>query len=134
MDISFAVIELMSPSPAGYRRLERDPQWVPVFIGDHQAIVVKRTAASDAYLARLGFRVLRLDADAESILNSGDSQKTGDFAQEVLENLKRAPSSLRAHALAAAVYRHLGRQGEYLAERAVVKKMAAGRGIAAPLP
>ncbi len=131
-DIGFAVVELGRDQAARTGSIFGDPGWSLVYWGDRAAVLVRRNAEASDYLSGYAYSHLRVDTAFERLSGWRDDPDRALLAGEVLENLKRAPNSIRAHYLAALAHRSLGNREGYLREMKVVEGLARRRGLELP--
>lgn len=131
--IGFAVVEY-GGEEIGEPSIFRHPDWIMVYWGDRSAVMVRRAPRAGNYLSSLAFSQLRVDSALQRLANWPDDPERDALAADVLENLKRAPGSIRAHYLAALLHRGRGEQEAYLREREIVARMNVERDLQFPLP
>jgi cbb3-type cytochrome oxidase subunit 3 len=125
--IGFAVVEYGRIQDASEGTIFQHPDWVLVYWGDRDAILVHRGPEASEYLSKYAYSQLR----PETVLHRlscwrGDPQDTS-LAGEIFANLDRAPNSIRAHYLAALAYRNTGNHKAFQREMRGVEDLAARR-------
>jgi hypothetical protein len=131
-DIGFAVVELGRNQAAREGTIFGDPGWSLVYWGDRAAVMVRRSAAASDYLSEYAYSHLRVDTALKRLSKWHDDPDRALLAGEVLENLRRAPNSIRAHYLAALAHRNMGNREGYLHGMKVVESLAARRDLELP--
>lgn len=132
-NIDFAVLYCPEMACARYVQLHRDPGWALVHLDDQAAVLVRRTAQSAAYIERWGYTALRAPDAQEQLLEMGEASRPA-LIHDVMTLVQRSPDSIRAHYLAALLYRALGNPTLAEAERSMAIELAALRGAKIALP
>jgi hypothetical protein len=132
--IGFAVLDARPQRRAALRPLFRDPDWVLVYWDDLCAIMVRRTPAAAAYLARFGYAQLRVGSALPRLLNWPAASGRPALARDILANLRRAPRSIWARVLAMLLFRAQDRTAAEREQRRIIEALAAERGLELDLP
>lgn len=133
-DIGFAVLDVRGPRQAFHRAFYGHPDWVLVYWDDLCAVMVRRTADSEKYLRRFGYRELRIDSALDRLMQWQSDPHRAELARDVLVNLERAPRSIWAHTLAMLVFRASGDAPAYQEQRKIIIHLARERGLQLDLP
>ena len=133
-DIGFAIVPWTGPSERRFDFLHADPSWELVYWDDTGAVLVKRSEASTAYLARHGYRELSLHDAFRRVGRLGTSPEDRRFVEEVELQAERAPRSLYSIYLATLVYHQLRDAERYREARSRLARLAAERGMELHIP
>jgi len=131
-DIGFAVVESGRAENAALWAIFRHSDWSLVYWDDRAAVMVRRTPEASDYLSEYAYSHLRVDTALERLSKWHDDPNRALLAGEVLENLRRAPNSIRAHYLAALAHRNMGNREGYLHEIKAIEGLAARRDLDLP--
>jgi hypothetical protein len=132
-DVGFAVVEYRGEQVLS-RSVLRHPNWTLVYWGDHTCVLVRGKPENRAYRQAMGYRQLRVPDATERLMNPGVDPHADQLAADVLENLKRAPSSIRAHMLVALMYLGRGDREAFARKKRTVEVMALSRDQEVDLP
>ncbi len=129
LDVGYAVVPWSGPSDPRFAFLHADPRWVLVYWDDAGVVLVRRSAASAAYLAEHGYRELSLHDAFVRAANLGDTERDRVLAAEIRRQRERAPDSLSTLYLAALLHRRLGERDAYARAASELMRIAAERGV-----
>ena len=133
-DLNFAVVECRKFQCDKPLFLHASPDWVPVFLGENSAILVRDIARNKDYLRKHGMTALRPHNFLQSLDAFPRRPDSKGFERDVLRNVRHAPLSMRAHFLAAVVHKRQGRLESYQRERDAFLILSTERNSSIPPP
>jgi hypothetical protein len=123
--IDFAVVETGNQTSPIFS----EPGWVLVYWDDRTAVLVRDSHQNKGYLSEYGYHELKVGSTIARLMGNTEDPSFRVLAKEIFVNLQRAPGSIRAHYLAALVFRNQNNQKRYNQEMKIVEQLAKMRDI-----